>query len=251
MTENIAKNKNIKNLLSEWLYDAIVAIKNNIAGREFNIKRIDTRRLWPLFVIVMIVSVTITHEAEYAGTFEIEGLENIGWRYAIAINLAILVGEFFTSWSTTRKFAWSVFIASTVGSGALNIAYIKPWNSTGPDMAFAWIYALLPTILIVLLGFLSSNVAKIAKTQEKKWEREAQAALDPKEYKCFCGEVFSTPIGLANHTKKHIAELRDQPNIKNGVSVLVYLKNTYPNVRYYPEITKLNEWAEKATKQKK
>ena len=239
----MTEERNVKYLLNEWLYDALESAKNK--SQSFNIKRIDTRRFWPLLIIILVVSVTITHEAEYAGTFEQDGLESIGWRYAIAINLAIVVGEFFTSWASTRQWAWAVFFVATVGSGLLNIAYVKPWNISNVDMWFAWIYAVLPTIIIVVTGFLSNKVSKIAKTQENRWEKEAQLSLSPKQYKCFCGDIYNAPIELANHTKKHISELKQQSNINNGVDVLTYLKQTYPNADTYPEMSKLNEWAKK------
>lgn len=231
--------QSIRSLLQEWIFEII----SNF--RLHRIRRIDTRRIWPLSVILLIVLVTITHEAKYAGDFEVIGLQFIGWFYAIAINMAIIVSEYFTQWKSTRKPAWIVFGIATVGSGALNIAYVKPWNNSGFDAVFAWIYSLLPTILIVFLGFLSSNVAKIARTQEARWERESTDDQTA-EYECFCGEKFHKPIQLANHTKKHIAELKQNSHIESGVSALVYFKENYPDAGNYPVMDKLNKWVNSA-----
>jgi len=231
----------VRQLLNQWVIDALINIKDH------KIKRIDARRIPPLLVILIIVSVTITHEATYAGSFETNGFQFIGWPYAIAINLAIIIGEYFIQWKSSRIAAWATFIIATLGSGALNIAYIKPWEYSGFDAVFASIYSLLPTIIIVCLGLLSSRVGKIAKTQEARWERESD---NEDQYECFCGEKFSKPIQLANHTKKHITELKQQPNIINGVNALVYFKQTYPNATYYPDMKKLNGWTDKINEQK-
>jgi hypothetical protein len=228
-------DQTLKSLLNQWLIDIFVDFKDR------KMKRIDTRRVWPLLVIVLIVSVTITHEATYAGSFESDGYQFIGWPYALAINLAIIIGEYFIQWKSARIAAWATFIIATVGSGALNIAYVRPWEYSGFDALFAWVYALLPTVIIVCLGLLASRVAKIARTQEARWEREDE---DTKaNYECFCGESFAKSIQLAGHSKKHIAELKQQPNIETGVNALVYFKQTYPNSTFYPPIDQLNNWA--------
>jgi len=231
----------IKELLNQWIVDILTDIKDK------RIKRMDTRRVWPLLVILIIVSVTIVHEATYAGSFEAPGYEFIGWPYALAINLAIIVGEYFIQWKSARIAAWATFIIATLGSGALNIAYVRPWEYSGFDAFFSWIYALLPTIIIVCLGLLASNVAKIAKTQEARWERLDSAE---KNYECFCGEKFEKPIQLAGHSKKHVAELKQQDDIKSGVNALVYFKETYPDRSFYPPMSQLNSWANSGGQQK-
>ena len=95
----------------------------------------------------------------------------------------------------------------------------------------------------IILGFLASNVSRLAKTQESAWERES----GPKEYKCFCGEEFARPIQLASHTKRHISELRNE-KITKGVDGLRYFKSNYPNSENYPTLDQINGWTAKFTK---
>lgn len=228
------EQRSIKQILHQWVVDILIDL------RDKRIKKIDTRRVYPLLVILLIVLVTITHEATYAGSFESNGYEFIGWPYALAINLAIIVGEYFMQWKAARIAAWATFFLATFGSGALNIAYVRPWEYTGFDAAFAWVYALLPTIIIVCLGLLSSRVGKLARSQETRWEHEIEK--EEKTYECFCGESFSKPIQLAGHTRSHIAELKQQDNIENGVQAMLYFKNKYNNS---PELSQLNEWVNK------
>jgi hypothetical protein len=205
---------------------------------SFRLKRIDSRRFWPLLVFFLLILVTISHEANYAASFEIVSLRFMGWPYAIAINIAIFVSEYFMGWKGTNRYAWWTFIASTLGSGLMNVAYILPWDKSGWNEFFAWIYALLPTILIVFIGFLSSAVNKMAITQERRWETDAEK--NERKYTCFCGDSFPRSIDLAQHTRGHIKELRSLSI--SPLESLQYLKETYPDAKEYPTIGKIKQW---------
>lgn len=202
---------------------------------EWRKKRRDSRRLYPLLTIALFIAVTITHEATYASSFEQAGFRFIGWPYAIAINISILVTEFFLQWKTTRRWAWIGFGISTIGSGMMNVAYVQPWLRA--DAFFAWVYALLPTAIIVVLGFLSSGAGSLASRQEARWEKEDEAP----RYDCFCGESFSKPIQLANHTKKHASEVRAMEGV-SAMGAIEKLRKLYPNGKDYPSIPKILEW---------
>jgi len=224
---------------------SIKDILGDITGSilSFRIRRIDNRRLWPLLVFFLLILVTISHEANYAASFEVESLQFMGWPYAIALNLAIFVAEYFMRWNATRRYAWITFVLASLGSGLTNVAYIHPWDISGSawNGFFAWIYALLPTLLIIAVGFLSSEVNKMATTQEKRWE--TQAGKDEKKYSCFCGSSFSKSIELAQHTRAHITELKSL-NV-SALKSLQYLKEAYPDTKEYPPIGKIKQWIEK------
>jgi len=208
--------------------------------KNIRIKRLDPRRFWPLIVFGLLILVTISHEASYAASFEIGSLEFMGWPYAIAINIAIFVSENFMRLSSVKNRALWVFIAATLGSGLMNVAYIHPWDIVGwQNQLFAWVYALLPTTLIVLVGWLSSGVNKIATSQEKRWETEANK--EDSKYICFCDAGFDKPIQLANHTKQHTKELREL-NVEKAIDALGYLKSAYPDAKKYPSIGKVRQW---------
>ncbi len=143
---------------------------------DAHFEKVDWRRLFPYVAIILLMSVTISHEAKYAGSFEPPDLEYVGWPYAIAINLSIIISEFFVRWKTTRKWAWISFCVFTIMSGGMNSAWVRPWDLGGIDAFFAWSYALFPTLGIVSLGFLASSTAKLSDATEKRWENEYKKA---------------------------------------------------------------------------
>lgn len=206
-------------------------------------RRIDTRRLAPVFVIGLFIVVTISHEASYAGSFEKEGYEFVGWPYAIAMNLSILIAEYFTRWTTTRTWAWRAFYIVAIGSGLMNVAYIRPWELDGMDELFAWIYAILPTVIIIFLGFLSSSVGKLAGAQEARWKTQDEKA---DAFPCFCGKSFAGKRSLDAHTKTHANELRrerDSGTFDNVAGALRFLKDKYEaDDELYPSAVSITRW---------
>ena len=244
-TTNIAvENITARDIVNEWIVLGLLKLSS------FRFKRIDSRRLWPLLTILIIAAVTITHEATFAGSFEEPGFEFIGWPYAIAINMAIIISEYFMGWKTSRRAAWVTFIVATFGSGALNVAYVKPWEASNWwDAIFAFIYALLPTILIIFLGLLSSKVGKLASSREASWAREEEKEKDDRQkaYQCFCGEGFEQPIQLAGHTRKHIAELR-KGQVTALPQAIALWQGIYPEASEFPDAEKINGWIESYSK---
>ena len=225
---------NTNNNIREALRTVILSL---IPKPKSSRKRIDNRRFAPLFVIGLFVLVTISHEAFYAGSFEHEGFKVIGWPYAVGMNMSILIAEYFTRWSTTRKWAWAAFYVVSIGSGMMNVAYVRPWTVIGIDGFFAWIYAILPTVIIIFLGFLSSSVGKLASSQEARWER-----LQGK-YMCFCGEKFSSSISLKKHIASHVIEIYNdvESSQRNAPAILKVLREMYPDKENLPTISNINK----------
>lgn len=233
---------NIRGEVQKRIGEIILNVIDMFSPRS---RRIDARRFLPLFVIGLFIAVTITHEAYYAGSFEQEQYRLIGWSYAIAINLSILVTEYFTRWKTTRRWAWLAFCTATIGSGMMNIAYIRPWELVNVNSLFAWVYATLPTIIITLLGFLASNVSKLAGAQESRWRTQEERSIE--KHVCFCGESFSRPIELAQHTREHIGEIQraeEKKEFSGTLGAIEYLKRRYPNVdkEQLPDVNTIAKW---------
>jgi len=113
-------------------------------------------------VITLLMAVTVGHAANYAGSFEPDGWQWLGWAYAIAADLAIAMCAYYTRWATTRRWASVGYIAFICASGALNVAHIEPWMHG----AGAWVYALFPTVAQALLGFLARDAGKLTKRRE-------------------------------------------------------------------------------------
>jgi hypothetical protein len=128
-------------------------------------KSIDTRRFLPALVIGIFMLVTVGHVASYAGGFEPPGWAWLGWPYAIAVDLSIVVAAFFTQWKSTRL-AWWLYAAFVVASGFLNVGAVKPWQRSGFDVASAWVYALFPTLALAGLGFLERDAAKLSRRRD-------------------------------------------------------------------------------------
>ena len=98
-------------------------------------------------------------------------------------------------------------------------------------------YALLPTIIIILLGFLLSNVTKLASAQEARWNKQ-------KEFECFCGGKFPSKASLDAHMKAHANEVRkerDNGTIENEFGALKYLKDKYEG-KDVPTVQTLKKW---------
>ena len=169
----------------------------------------DKRPLISYAVIVAFMAVTVAHVASYAGSFEPDGWQSVGWFYALAVDASIAVCAWLTRWKTTRVMAWIGFFAFTLASGALNIAHIKPWNYE----SFAWIYALFPTAAIALLGFLARDAELLAERSAKSKGRRieqkgesAQPALEAgnghKPFTCpHCERRFDTQQAVNAHLR--------------------------------------------------
>ena len=122
----------------------------------------DSRILVCTIIIIVFMAVTVGHVANYAGGFEADGWQVLGWPYALAVDAAIAACAWLTRWVTTRRWAWVGYFAFTLASGAMNAAAIEPWALPFPHSAFAWIYALFPTAAIGLLGFLAQKAGRVA-----------------------------------------------------------------------------------------
>lgn len=129
-----------------------------------SLKKLDNRRKYILAIILTFMLVTVSHIANYAGSFEPDHFGWIGWPYAIAVEVSIIICAYFTKWVTTRRCAWTGYIIFVVASGLMNAGHIQP---TGP---IAWSYALFPTVAIGLLGFLYRQVDKLVQPKERPAE---------------------------------------------------------------------------------
>jgi len=130
---------------------------------------LDVRYLAVALVIGTFMSVTVGHVANYAGSFEANGWWWLGWPYAIAVDLAIVICAWLTRWKSTRLLAWTGYITFALASGAMNAAAIKPWTQVSiVESVFAWVYALFPTAAIVLLGLLARDTEKVAEISKAR-----------------------------------------------------------------------------------
>ena len=139
---------------------------------------IDARRIAPLAVIVTFMVVTIGHVANYAGSFEAPGWLWLGWPYALAVDVAIIICSYFTKWATTERWAWAGYLSFTLASGVMNAAAIQPWAKANPIPA--WVYAEFPTVAIALLGFLYRSIDKLVASKERKHSESNEESSERK-----------------------------------------------------------------------
>ena len=168
-----------------------------------------TRRRITYAVIGALMAVTVGHVAAFTGSMEPQGWQWLGWLYALAVDLAIVMCGAFTRWKTTRAWAWSGYFAFIGASGALNIAAVQPWTQT--LMWAAWIYALFPTCAIALLGFLARDVELLAERSERAKHRTTQPAQpaqpEPQSngrdaHRCaWCSQAYDTRQALSAHLR--------------------------------------------------
>ena len=127
------------------------------------------------------MAVTVAHVASYAGSFEPDGWQTVGWFYALAVDASIAICAWLTRWKTTRGMAWVGFVAFTVMSGLLNVSHIKPWQYSGWEAVGAWAYSLFPTAAIALLGFLARDAELLAERSEKSKRRRPEQKDEPSQ----------------------------------------------------------------------
>ncbi len=174
---------------------------------------VDKRPLISYAAIVVFMAVTVAHVASYAGSFEPEGWQAVGWFYALAVDASIAICAWLTRWKTTRVMAWVGFFSFTVMSGLLNVSHVKPWQYGGWEAIGAWAYALFPTAAIALLGFLARDAELLAERSEKSKRRKAekenkpapeqsQAGNGSKSATCpYCEKGFATHQAVNAHLR--------------------------------------------------
>lgn len=162
---------------------------------------IDRRRIPPALVIGLFMAVTVGHVAGYVAQFEHTGSEWLGWPYALAVDLAIVVCSYFTAWATTRAWAWVGYGAFVAASGIMNVAYVAPWQR--PDWWAAWVFALFPTAAVALAGLLYRRVDQLAGNAERRKERQRDESKPQS-----CGKIAAEIAPIAASTPEMSTEAR-------------------------------------------
>ncbi len=123
---------------------------------------LDRRQASAYAIIALFALVTVSHVANYTGSFEPSGWNWLGWLYALAVEGTIAVCAWLTLWKTTRTWAWAGYILAVIASGLLNVAQVQPWSR---DFG-AWVYAVFPTVAQALLGFLARDAGTFTKRRD-------------------------------------------------------------------------------------
>ena len=113
------------------------------------------RQLWAYLAAALWMAVTTPRVALYAATFEREGSRALGWAYALALDVGVLVCMRLTGNQFTERLAWAGYGVGVAAAALMNAAHVRPWERTGWDAVGAWTYTVAPLAAQSALGFVA------------------------------------------------------------------------------------------------